>query len=155
MLHIATKVASIWCNTSLVCIYCLNFDRTSSLLFLWLVHTLQPSIAGVCGPIRKTDWMLLKKILQNRPQFCHDIASRCLQHEQWEGLSRGLPTMGTMKLREGSLKALQYTLSSPPHTGTGTQRILTSSPWRALPPVCQYQIFYRLLRPGRGLRRKF
>ena len=39
--------------------------------FVWLVHTLlpgqQPSVAGVCGPIRKTDWLLQKDVTESAP----------------------------------------------------------------------------------------
>ena len=54
----------------------LEFGKDFFTTFVWLVQTLlpgqQPSVAGVCGPIRKTD-RLLQKMWQNWRQFCHDV----------------------------------------------------------------------------------
>ena len=45
--------------------------------FFWMVHTLlpgqQPSVAGVCGPIRKTDCLLLKGVTESVPLMSRHV----------------------------------------------------------------------------------
>ena len=49
----------------------LEFGKDFFPTFVWLVQTLlpgqQPSVAGVCGPIRKTDWLLQKYVTESAP----------------------------------------------------------------------------------------
>ena len=73
-IHVATQLAPIWSHlfeAEFGFEILLELWKDFFTTFFWLVHTLlpgqQPSVAGVCGPIRKTDRLLQKNVTKSAP----------------------------------------------------------------------------------------